>query len=77
MLTLLYQVGGKDISWLHIKAIYEWDLLQNPDVLGLRMLPKLTEDHIYLQPRLRMNVKLAAQVEYIFRNIPELKSLGF
>lgn len=38
------------------------DLLQNPAVLGLEKLPKLTEDHIHLQPRLRMNVKLAAQV---------------
>lgn len=51
---------------MHIVDIYEWDLLQNPAVLGLRKLPKLTEDHIHLQPRLRMNVKLAAQVTHNF-----------
>ena len=51
-----------DISWLHLVDCYEWDLNLNAGAPGLRMLYKLKEDHINLSPRLRMQVKLAAQV---------------
>ena len=67
---MYFKVNGGDISWKHIVDVYEWDLLRNPDVLGLRMLPKLTEDHINLQPRSRMKVKLAAQVCQKFVILP-------
>ena len=41
---------------------YEWDLGMNRAAPGLRKLHKLKEEHIRLSPRLRMQVKLAAQV---------------
>ncbi|XP_030833255.1 uncharacterized protein LOC105444767 isoform X2 [Strongylocentrotus purpuratus] len=50
---------GLDISWKHILDVYEWDF-SSPS--SLRMLHKLTEEHLHLTPALRMKVKLAAQV---------------
>jgi len=51
-----------EISWQHIVDRYTQDLGMNRGAPGLRMLPKLTEDHITLSPRLRMRVYLAVQV---------------
>lgn len=53
------QFRGLDISWKHILDVYEWDF-SSPS--SLRMLHKLTEEHLHLTPALRMKVKLAAQV---------------
>ncbi|XP_071502692.1 uncharacterized protein [Diadema antillarum] len=50
---------GLSISWKHIVDVYEWDM---ENTTGLRMLHRLTEDHIHLTPAHRMKVKLAAQV---------------
>ena len=47
---------------MFIVDLYEWDLGLNRAALGLRRLPRLTEDHIHLTPRNRMRVKYAAQV---------------
>lgn len=54
-----------EISWQHFVSIYEWDLGMNRDAVGLRMLHKLTDEHINLSPRLRMRVYLAVQVTKI------------
>ena len=50
------------ISWEHVRDLYEWDLGRHRSSYGLRKCPRLTEDHISLSPRLRMRVNLAAQV---------------
>jgi len=54
--------NGQDISWLHIKDVYEWDLGKNRLSPGLRKIHKVKDEHINLSPRGRMNVKAAAQV---------------
>lgn len=59
---MLFQYNGQDIGWNHTVQVYEWDLNEKSQSYGLRVLNKLTEDHIKLTPRLRMKVKLAAQV---------------
>ena len=42
---------------------YSWDLDENNQYgLGLRKMSHLRDEHIRLTPRLRMKVKLAAQV---------------
>ena len=53
------------MSWKHIVDAYEWDLSNNQYGIGLRKMPRLTEEHINLTPRLRMKVKLAAQVKIV------------
>lgn len=45
--------------------LYEWDLGMHRHAPALRMMVKLTEDHISLTPRLRMRVNLAVQVTYV------------
>ena len=47
---------------MHVVNLYEYDLGMNRNAPGLRMIPRLTEDHITLTPRLRMRVYLAVQV---------------
>jgi len=48
---------GFDILWNHISNIYYEDL-----ECGLKLLPKLTRDHVHLNSYSKMNVRLAAQV---------------
>ena len=45
-----------------ILSVYELDLGMNRAAIELRKLFKLTDEHISLNPRLRMRVNLAAQV---------------
>ena len=45
------------MTWDHIIALYEPDRLS-----GVRKLPKLRNQHIYLTPYSKMHVNLAAQV---------------
>jgi len=52
----------QEISWQHLVNLYEWDLGMHRAAPGLRMVPRLSEDHITLSPRLRMRVYLAVQV---------------
>ena len=63
--SYLFQFQHCDISWKHIVDAYEWDLSNNQYGIGLCKMPRLTEEHINLTPRLRMKVKLAAQVKNI------------
>uniref|UniRef100_A0A7M5VCI7 Transposable element P transposase n=1 Tax=Clytia hemisphaerica TaxID=252671 RepID=A0A7M5VCI7_9CNID len=61
MLTL----DGYELSWQHIIAVYEQDLIpdtKDEDGVAMRKLYKLSNEHIHLSPRLRMRVNLAAQV---------------
>ncbi|XP_071499561.1 uncharacterized protein [Diadema antillarum] len=51
------QIGEKHIRWTHLIQLYEWDSSSD-----LRLLPRLTPEHLYLNPSLRMRVKLATQV---------------
>ncbi|XP_041476452.1 uncharacterized protein LOC121424753 isoform X2 [Lytechinus variegatus] len=51
------QFGDKHIRWTHLVRLFEWDSGSD-----LRLLPKLSPEHLYLTPSLRMRVKLAAQV---------------
>ncbi|CAB3994726.1 Hypothetical predicted protein [Paramuricea clavata] len=50
--------SGYDISWIHLENLYKDDLNRQ----GLKLIPKLKNDHIYLTPYSRMKVYLAAQV---------------
>ncbi|CAC5392195.1 THAP9 [Mytilus coruscus] len=53
----------QQITWPHLVTLVEGDLHgQNGQPGGLRMLPKLTNEHLRLTPSLRMKVKLATQV---------------
>ena len=63
--SYLFQFQHCDISLKHIVDAYEWDLSTNQYGIGLRKMPRLTEEHINLTPRLQMKVKLAAQVKNI------------
>ncbi len=49
--------SGRQIIWNHIKHIYEEDL-----DFGLKLLPKLTSDHVNITPYSAMRVHLAVQV---------------
>ena len=51
-----------EISWQHVVSAYEWDLGMHRYAPGLRKMPRLSEEHINLSPRLRMRVNLAVQV---------------
>jgi hypothetical protein len=51
-----------DISWKHLVYLYERDLGVNRGAPGLRLLPKIRHEHIYLNSFLKMRVNLAAQV---------------
>ncbi|XP_071476835.1 uncharacterized protein [Diadema antillarum] len=56
---------GAPISWRHILDVNAWDTGHiNPDgtAQGLRMLNKITAEHLNLTPSSRMRVSLAAQV---------------
>ena len=49
------------ISWQHIISVLDYDLDPARVAPGFRQ-TKLTPEHVFLQPRSRMNVSLAAQV---------------
>ena len=49
--------NGLHLSWNHIKDVFEEDRQ-----CGLHLLPKLTNDHIYLNSYSAMNVRLASQI---------------
>ena len=53
--------SGMWITWLQLIDAFENDV-NSSNVSGLRLLHKLTADHIFLNPCLRMRVYLAAQV---------------
>nr|XP_054763556.1 uncharacterized protein LOC129270179 [Lytechinus pictus] len=51
------QFRGRHIRWTHFLDLHSWDSRGD-----LRMLPKITDAHLYLTPSSRMRVKLASQV---------------
>ena len=53
------QCNGKDISWGHIEDLYKRDCSKGS---GLRLVPKIKYEHIYLTSYSKMRVDLAAQV---------------
>ena len=57
-----FKYNGNRISWQHVENLYAEDLGLDSSAIGLRKLPFLTHEHIYLGPRTRMRVNLAAQV---------------
>ena len=61
------QYNGQQIKWEQLVSLVEGDLgIQHDDATAevgrLRVLSKITNDHLRLTPSLRMKVKLAAQV---------------
>ncbi|KAJ8018354.1 hypothetical protein HOLleu_43697 [Holothuria leucospilota] len=56
------QFRGQRIQWTDIIAFMEWDQGIHRANPGLRLTPKVTPEHLYLTPGLRMKVRLAAQV---------------
>ena len=66
MITI-FQFNRQQIQWTQLVNLVEDDLIgQNQQAGGLRMLPKLSNEHIRLTPSLRMKVKLATQVYTLF-----------
>ena len=57
-------LDGMSISWQHIISLLEYDLGPARVAFGLRQ-TKLTSEHVFLAPRSRMNVSLAAQAGFI------------
>lgn len=56
------QCNGKQISWSHLVNLYQLDTKHNSQVTGLRLVPKLKYEHIYLSSFSKMRVDLATQV---------------
>ncbi|KAJ8048373.1 hypothetical protein HOLleu_00656 [Holothuria leucospilota] len=52
---------GQKIQWTDLMAFMEWDQGRHRSTPGLCLAPKLTHEHLYLTPGLRMKVRLAAQ----------------
>ena len=50
-----------EVSWQHIISLQRFDSGPNGVAPGIKR-TKLSTEHIYLNPRSRMNVSLAAQV---------------
>ena len=59
MCYLLLQCNGKPITWQHVEDLYKRDTISGT---GLRLVPKLQFEHIYLLSFSKMRVDLAAQV---------------
>ena len=58
---------NQEIKWTHVLNLWEQDLGVTTDHAHgnagrLRLVPKLTMEHLHLTPSLRMKVRLAAQV---------------
>lgn len=53
---------GKEISWRHLKRLYQGDSGACWEAPGLSLVPKLKYEHIYLTSFSKMRVDLAAQV---------------
>ena len=66
--SFFLKYNNQEISLQHIINLYEWDLEMKRCSPGLRILHKLTEDHIAFNPSLRMRVSLAVQVGVMLKN---------
>jgi len=56
------QNNGFTLEWKHVENLYEATLVCAARSGGLKLAHKLTREHIFLTPRSRMRVDLAAQV---------------
>ena len=74
MVTMLMWNDGKEILWSHIFRFAQDELARD-----IKLAPKLTMDHVQLNPFTKMNVKLATQVlsqttaNILFNYYPEEK----
>ena len=70
--TRLMWNDGKEIIWDHI--LYAYHLQENK---GLKLITKLKEEHVYLTPYSKMNVRLATQVlsETVYHGTAEFCSM--
>lgn len=55
-----YKGQNHTASWKHIEILYKFD--KNNEVNGLRCLPTLRDEHIYVNKMKKMKVSIAAQV---------------
>lgn len=56
------QCNGQSLQWSHIEDLYKRDTKAGHEATGLRLVPKLKFEHIYLSSFSKMRVDLAAQV---------------
>ena len=59
---LNFQCNGKPMPWSHVEKLYKEDTRAGLATTGLRLVPKLKFEHIYLSSFSKMRVDLAAQV---------------
>ena len=60
--VIVMQCNGQHISWAHLEILYKKDTGSGADPVGLRLVPKLKYEHIYLSSFANMRIDLAAQV---------------
>ena len=65
---IFLKCNNQEISWNHIINLYECDLGMKNWNPGLRIIHKLTESHIALNPSQGMRVNLAVQVGVMLKN---------
>ena len=63
------QCKGKPITWSHLEDLYKKDTGSGQEATGLRLVPKIKFEHIYLSSFSKMRVDLAAQVMKIISNM--------
>ena len=56
------QINGKDISWQHLRTLYDAKMSLVERSEGLFLLKKLSKEHLDLTSFSRMRVNLAAEV---------------
>ena len=60
--SFVIQCNGQSLEWSHIEDLYKRDTKAGHEATGLRLVPKLKFEHIYLSSFSKMRVDLAAQV---------------
>lgn len=72
-----FQRNGKQISWKHLEDLYLQETRKESS--GLRLIPKIKYEHVYLSSFSKMRVDLAAQVlKHIYGCIHTyIRTLGF
>ena len=60
--VLITQCNGREILWDHLEDLYKKDGVAHRNAAGLRLVPKLKYEHVFLTSYSKMRVDLAAQV---------------
>ena len=60
--VVITQCNGREILWDHLKDLYKKDGGAHRNAAGLRLVPKLKYEHVFLTSYSKMRVDLAAQV---------------